>query len=73
MNLRPLVFIPRDTWIGAENIGKEPISLVAVFSAPGFEEWLRAISVTEGEKIAPLSQAEVERLRKLHSHAVIYQ
>ena len=67
-----VVFIPRDTWIGVENIGKEHVSLIGVFSAPGYEEYMRAISVLEGEKITPLSQEELERLRKLHSHDVSY-
>jgi hypothetical protein len=31
--------------------------LVYVFSAPGFEEFMRAESVREGEKVAPLTKA----------------
>jgi mannose-6-phosphate isomerase-like protein (cupin superfamily) len=36
-----LVFIPSDTWISLKNTGAEPVSLVFVFSAPGFEETMR--------------------------------
>ena len=43
------VFIPADTWISAEVVGSEPVSLIAIFSEPGFEEYMRAISVREGE------------------------
>jgi quercetin dioxygenase-like cupin family protein len=51
------VFIPSGTWIGVVNTTKEPIHLVYVFSAPGFEEFMRAESVREGEKVAPLTKA----------------
>jgi quercetin dioxygenase-like cupin family protein len=68
-----IIFIPRDTWIGVENIGKESVILIGVFSAPGFEEYMRAISVPAGEKISPLSPTELEQLRKSHPHDVIYE
>ena len=68
-----VVFIPRDTWIGMENVGKEHLTHIDVFSAPGFEEYMRAISVPEGEPIVPLSKAEVDELRKKYSHYGIYQ
>ncbi len=68
-----VVFIPRDTWIGIENIGKEPLSSVGILSAPGYEEYLRAISVLKGEPIVPLSKAELEEIRKKHSHDAIYK
>jgi quercetin dioxygenase-like cupin family protein len=67
------VFIPANTWISMTNIGSESIHLVWVFSAPGFEEYMRAESVREGEKIVPLSKAEDEEIMKKHSHAVIYK
>src|ERR1700724_127489 len=63
-----VVFIPNDTWIGMENIGKEHLTHIDVWSAPGFEEYMRAISVLEGEPIVPLSKAEVDGLRKKNSH-----
>jgi quercetin dioxygenase-like cupin family protein len=31
-----VVFIPHDTWIGMENIGKEPLTHIDVWSAPGY-------------------------------------
>jgi quercetin dioxygenase-like cupin family protein len=67
------VFIPQDTRISVENIGTEPISLVFIFSEPGFEEYMRATSVPEGEKFVPLSKAELDEIRKKHAHAVIYE
>ena len=67
------VFIPSDTWISAVNTGKEPIHLVYVFSAPGFDEFMRAESVREGEKVAPLTKAEDAAILAKHAHAVIYK
>ena len=67
-----VVFIPANTWIEATNIGTEPISVVFVFSAPGFEDFMRAESVPEGEKITPLTKAEDAQITKQHAHAVIY-
>jgi quercetin dioxygenase-like cupin family protein len=66
------IFVPANTWISATNIGAEPIHGVFVFSAPGFEEFMRAESAPEGQKITPLSKAEDARLMKEHVHAVIY-
>ena len=66
------VFAPANTWISATNIGREPIHGVFVFSAPGFEEFMRAESAPQGQKIMPLSKAEDARLMKEHARAVIY-
>jgi quercetin dioxygenase-like cupin family protein len=67
------VFIPANTWIAVSNIGSDAISVVSVFSTPGFEEFMRAGSVREGEKNVPMSPAEDEEIQKKHSHAVIYK
>ena len=67
------VFIPANTWISMTNIGSESIHFVFIFSAPGFEEYMRAESVREGEKNTPLSKAEDEEIMKKHAHAVIYK
>jgi len=67
------VFIPANTWISVENIGSEVMSGVAVFSAPGFEEFMRATSAREGEKNIPLTKSENAAIEKAHSHDVIYK
>jgi|SRR5262249_3693848 len=67
------VFIPANTWISATNIGNEVIHLVFIFSAPGFEEFMRAESVRDGERNIPLSKVEDEEIMRKHSHAVIYK
>jgi quercetin dioxygenase-like cupin family protein len=67
------VYIPAGTWISVSNIGKEDISLVSVFSAPGFEDFMRAGSVREGEKNVPMSEAENDQMEKSHLGDVIYK
>jgi len=67
------IFIPADTWISVVNTGKETIHMVFVFSAPGFEEFMRAESVREGEKAVRLTKAEDAAILAKHAHAVIYK
>lgn len=59
-----MVFIPSETWISLKNTGTEPVSLVFVFSAPGFEDTMRCNSVPANEKPTPLTPAQ----RKECSH-----
>jgi quercetin dioxygenase-like cupin family protein len=66
------VFIPANIWISVTNIGTDAIGCVFVFSAPGFDDFMRAESVPEGEKITPLTKAEDAQIMKEHAHAVIY-
>jgi hypothetical protein len=47
--------------------------LVFIFSTPGFEDFLRAASVRDGEKNVPLSKDEDDAIQKEHAHAVIYK
>jgi quercetin dioxygenase-like cupin family protein len=67
------VFIPEDTWTSVEVVGSDPVSLIAIFSEPGFEEYMRVISVHEGEPNIPMSKAELDAVRSQHSHAVSYK
>lgn len=53
-----IVFIPAETWISVKNSGNENVYLAFVFSAPGFESYLRCTSVPEGEKPIPMTGAE---------------
>jgi quercetin dioxygenase-like cupin family protein len=67
------VYIPANTWISVDNTGKDDISMVAVFSSPGFEEFMREASAPEGQKNVPLTQAENDRIEKMHAHDVVYK
>jgi oxalate decarboxylase/phosphoglucose isomerase-like protein (cupin superfamily) len=68
-----IIFVPRNTWIGAENVGPEHLTLASVYSAPGYEEYLRSVSVLAGQPVTPLSQEEIEEIRKRHMHDGVYQ
>jgi quercetin dioxygenase-like cupin family protein len=52
------VFIPAYTWVSVKNAGTETVSVVFVFSAPGFEKYMRCDSVLANEKVTPLSLEE---------------
>lgn len=67
------VFVPADTWISVANTGKEAIHMVFVFSAPGFEDFMRAESVPEGQRPVPLTKAEDAAILSKHAHAVVYK
>lgn len=63
-----MVFIPADTWISLKNTGKEAVSLVFIFSAPGFEETMRCNSVPANEEPTPLTpEQRKECAHKGHS------
>ena len=66
------IFAPANTWIEMTNIGTEAIHGVFVFSAPGFDDFMRAESAPQGRKITPLTKAEDARVTKEYANAVIY-
>jgi quercetin dioxygenase-like cupin family protein len=66
------VFIPANTWISVTNIGTAAINCIFVFSALGFDDFMRAESVPEGKKIMPLTKAEDAQIMKQYANAVIY-
>ena len=73
MHAGATVFIPAGTWISLSNIGKDKIQAIGVSSSPGFEDYMREVSVREGEKNVPVSEAEDAAIVKRHSHAAIYK
>ena len=56
-----IVFIPANTWIGVKNISNDPMSVTFVFSAPGFEEFQRCISVPSGTSPTPMTEEDLKR------------
>ena len=68
---RSMVFIPRDTWISATNKSKQAIHVVAVFSRPGFDRYMRAIGATPGAPTSAVNPDELPRLRAL-GHATYW-
>lgn len=67
-----IIFMPVNTGVRLTNDGKIPISLVAIFSRPGFDEYQRAISVPAGETPKPLTVEELSAIRAQHAGAVVY-
>jgi quercetin dioxygenase-like cupin family protein len=66
-----LVFIPAYTWVSLKNESNEQLSIVAIFSSPGFENHLRCVSVPANEKATPLSPDEKRRCD--HEGHVVYK
>ncbi len=52
---------------------RHSVDLGFIFSTPGFEDFMRAASVGEGERNAPILQAEEDSLEKAHARAVIFR
>ena len=67
-----IIFMPVNIGVRLTNDGKEPISLVAIFSRPGFDKYQRDISVPAGEPAKPLTVEELTAIRAQHAGAVIY-
>ena len=63
------VFIPQGTCIGLTNVGTDTLSNFFVFSSPGFERALRAVSSAPGEPAKPLTP-ELRRAAFHDAHAV---
>ena len=50
-----MVFFPMNTWVTLKNTGSDDIQLLFVFSAPGFEEYMRCTSVPAGQAAPPMT------------------
>jgi quercetin dioxygenase-like cupin family protein len=58
------VFIPQGTCIAVENIGTDTLTNVFIFSSPGFEQVLRAVSSPEGaqpKRVSPATRSSQRR------------
>lgn len=67
------IYMPRNTVVGLRNTGSEPLSIVAIFSRPGYEEYLREISVPEGQTPTPLTVEELSAIRARHLDTAVYE
>jgi quercetin dioxygenase-like cupin family protein len=66
-----MAFIPAYTWVSLKNNDTQPASMVFVFSAPGFENHLRCVSVLANEKPNPVSPEEQKQCD--HAGHVVYK
>ncbi len=67
-----IIFMPPNTGVRLTNDGAQPISLVAIFPRPGFDQYQRDISVPAGQPAEPLTVEELTAIRNRHSDAVLY-
>jgi quercetin dioxygenase-like cupin family protein len=66
-----MAFIPAYTWVSLKNRSPQPARMVFVFSAPGFENHLRCVSVLANEKPTPVTSEEQKQCD--HEGQVIYK
>jgi oxalate decarboxylase/phosphoglucose isomerase-like protein (cupin superfamily) len=66
------VYIPHDVRISLR-AGPDSLGLVFIFSRPGFEQYLRDVSVLEGQPVVPLSEAERKVIHARHKSHVVYE
>ena len=64
--------MPPNTGVRLTNDGKQLVSLMAVFSRPGFDKYQRDISVPAGEPAKPLTVEELAAIRARHTDSVLY-
>ncbi len=67
------VYIPKDVRIAIRNTGSELLSIVFVFSKPGWEQLSREASVPEGQTITMLSPAQLTEIRKRHEWHMVFE
>jgi quercetin dioxygenase-like cupin family protein len=67
------IYMPRNTVVGLRNTGSEPLKIAAFFSQPGYEEYLREITVPEGQDPTPLTVEEINAIRARHLDSAVYE
>jgi quercetin dioxygenase-like cupin family protein len=68
-----VVFIPKDTWISMENVGKDHLTHTDVWSTSGHEEYMRAVSVPAGQPVCPMTEKELMEIREKFAYCVIFR
>ena len=66
------VYIPHDVRVSLR-VGPDSLGLVFIFSRPGFEQYLREVSVLAGQPVVPLSGAELRAIRERNQSHVVYE
>jgi quercetin dioxygenase-like cupin family protein len=67
------IYMPRNAVVGLRNTGTEPLKIVAIFSKPGYENYLRDISVPDGQTPTPLTLEELTAIRARHLDSAVYE
>jgi len=67
------IYMPRNTSVRLKNTGTQPLRIVALFPQPGYDEYMREISVPEGDVAKPLTVEELTAIRARHAAHVVYE
>lgn len=67
------IYMPRNTSVRLRNTGPGALRIVAIFSQPGYEAYMRDISVPEGSPAPPLTTEELTAIRTRHRAHVVYE
>jgi hypothetical protein len=68
-----MIFIPESERVGLENTGEETIRIAFIFSAFGFDKYLRVTSVPEGQEVKPFSPSEEAEIRRRFKAYIIFK
>ena len=68
-----ILFIPEEEWVGLENTGQETLRIVFIFSELGFDKYLRATSVPEGQEVIPFTPKELNEIRQKFKGVITFK
>jgi quercetin dioxygenase-like cupin family protein len=68
-----MLFIPEDEWVGLENTSQETIRVVFIFSELGYDKYLRATSVPEGQAVKPFTPTELAEVRRKYKDYITFK
>jgi quercetin dioxygenase-like cupin family protein len=68
-----MIFVPENEWVGLENTGEETIRILFIFSALGFDKYLRATSVPEGHEVKPFTPSELAEIRRKFKAYIVFK
>jgi quercetin dioxygenase-like cupin family protein len=66
------IYMPRNTGVRLRNTGADSLRIVAIFSRPSYDQYMRDISAPEGQVAAPLTVEELNSIRARHKAHVAY-
>lgn len=67
------VYIPQDVWVGLKNVGADTMKIMFVFSAPGFDRYLRATSSPAGAPLVPFKPGELAAIDKKFRAEILFR
>jgi quercetin dioxygenase-like cupin family protein len=68
-----MLFIPKGEWVGLDNTGQETMRVAFIFSALGYDQYLRATPVPEGQAVAPFPPRELAEVRQQYRPYITFK